>query len=174
MKKYLFIIICLSKTILFAQEIEKTKEEILLAARIPEWVMPIIEKNSLQKLYIISDTINPFYLEADFNGDKEVDIALFMISKETGKAGILIIHRKTNMYYVLGGGKDFGMGDSMSWVKNWNVFRGKNLTSLAGGSKIVALKNPAIRIYKTEDISAYFYWAGKKYKTFNQVNKKIN
>ena len=109
MKKIFFILICFSNTSFFAQELEKSKEERLLASRIPEWVLPIIEKNGLEKLYIISDTINPFYLEADFNGDKEVDIALFMVNKESGKSGILIIHRKTNMYYIIGGGNEFVM-----------------------------------------------------------------
>lgn len=152
-----------------AQESTKTEREILLEKRIPAWVKPVIERAKLYDSYYISDTINPFYLEGDFNGDRQEDIAFYIVSKIDGKAGILIIHRQTNLYYILGAGKDFGMGDSMSWVKVWSVHREKTIKSFTNEKEQMTLKYPAIRIVKTDAISAYFYWTGKKYKTFNQL-----
>jgi hypothetical protein len=153
-----------------AQENTATDKQALLAKRIPEWVKPIITKAGIADTYEISDTINPFYLEGDFNGDKQEDIAFFIVNKLDGKAGMLVIHRQTNLHYIFGAGKDFGMGDDMSWVKIWSVHREKAIKSFAGGKKRdMPLKFPAIRIVKTEAISAYFYWTGKKYKTYNQL-----
>ena len=164
------LILCIfAYSTLLSQEISKSPKEKLLEDRIPEWVVPIIEKNKLSSTYIISDTINPFYLEADFNGDKQNDIAIYVVNKENKKAGILIIHSKTEVYHIVAAGKEFGMGDSMSWVKNWKIYRGKTITSVAQGKKSFPLKNPAIRIVKSESISAYIYWSGNKYKTFNQL-----
>lgn len=152
-----------------AQENTLSEKEILLEKRIPDWVKPVIKKANLMDTYIISDTINPFYLEADFNGDKFEDIAFYIISKTDGKSGILIIHRQTNIHYIIGAGKDFGMGDSMPWLKIWNVHRDKTIKSFTNEKEQMTLKYPAIRIVKNDAISAYFYWTGKKYKTFNQL-----
>lgn len=154
---------------LSAQETTKTEKEILLEKRIPEWVKPVIAKAEIEKTYTISDTINPFYLEADFNGDKQEDIAFYVINKLDGKSGVLIVHRGTNIHYILGAGKDFGMGDSMPWLKIWSVHREKSIKSFIHEKKPMSIKYPAIRLVKSDEISAYFYWTGKKYKTFNQL-----
>jgi len=168
-KHCLFVVATCLSLCLSAQEHVKTEKEILLEKRIPEWVKPVIEKAKLYNTYTISDTINPFYLEGDFNGDRQEDIALYIVSKIDGKSGILIIHRVTNLYYILGAGKDFGMGDDMSWVKVWYVHRNKTIKSFTHEKDEMTLKYPAIRIVKTDNISAYFYWTGKKYKTYNQL-----
>lgn len=154
---------------LSAQENERTEKQILLEKRIPEWTRPIVSKSEIKDNYYISDTINPFYLEADFNGDKLVDIAFYIVSKVDGKSGILIIHRQTNIHFIIGAGKDFGMGDNMSWVKVWSIHREQSIRSFTNEKTQLSLKYPAIRIVKSDEISAYFYWTGKKYKTFNQL-----
>ncbi len=164
----LFTVTILLANSLAAQETTKTEKELLLEKRIPDWVKPVLAKSDL-KNYTISDTINPFYLEADFNGDKFEDIAFYIISKTDGKSGILIIHRQTNVHFIIGAGKDFGMGESMPWLKVWNVHRDKTIKSFTDEKEQMSLKYPAVRIVKTDAISAYFYWTGKKYKTFNQL-----
>lgn len=153
---------------LSAQE-DRSEKQALLEKRIPAWAKPVISKAEIKDNYSISDTINPFYLEADFNGDKLEDIAFYIISKVDGKAGILIIHRQTNVHFIMGAGKGFGMGDHMNWVKIWNVHREKSIKSFTSDKEEMSLKYPAIRIVKSDEISAYFYWTGKKYKTFNQL-----
>jgi hypothetical protein len=168
-KLLLSAVVCCTLLHVAAQENAADKQS-LLEKRVPAWVKPVIAQAGITDTYQISDTINPFYLEGDFNGDKQEDIAFFIVNKQDGKAGMLIIHRQTNLHYIFGAGKDFGMGDDMSWVKIWSVHREKAIKSFAGGKKRdMPLKFPAIRIVKTEAISAYFYWTGKKYKTYNQL-----
>ncbi len=154
----------------YSQElIEKSEKEKLLEARIPTWVIPVLDKVHFSDTYYISDTINPFYLESDFTGDNVDDIVLFIINKQNSKSGIVIINGKTNISFIYGAGKDFGMGDNMSWVKIWNVCRDKSITSLKDGKVEMNFKNPVIKVVRNESIAAYFYWTGKKYKTYNQA-----
>lgn len=149
--------------------IVKLNKETLLEKRIPAWVKPIISKAEWCNKYSISDTINPFYLEADFNGDKQVDVALFIINKENNKAGIMIVHRLTEKINLIGAGDDFGMGDDMVWVNVWSTYREKEVRSYMNGRQVLALKNPAIKIMYNENMAAYIYNKGKRYKTFVQV-----
>lgn len=165
---FLLLITLLCTASFHAQENTPSEKEILLDKRIPNWVKPILAKTELSN-YKISDTINPFYLEADFNGDKFEDIAFYIVSKVDGKSGILIIHRQTNLYYIIGAGRDFGMGESMPWLKVWSIHRDKTIKSFTNDKDQMTLKYPAVRIMKSDAISAYFYWTGKKYKTFNQL-----
>ncbi len=147
---------------------DSVKEVTLLDLRIPAWVKPIIEKSEVAKNYTINDTLNPFYLEADFTGDKLDDIVLFVESKFDGKKGVMIINRGKNLLFVLGAGKDLGMGDHINWCNRWFIYRDKGLFDGLGKRK-ATLKYPAIRIEKSERINLYIYWSGKKYKTYVQV-----
>lgn len=147
---------------------DSVKEVTLLDLRIPAWVKPIIEKSDVAKNYTINDTLNPFYLEADFTGDKLDDIVLFVESKFDGKKGVMIINRGKNLLFVLGAGKDLGMGDHINWCNRWFIYRDKGLFDGLGKRK-ATLKYPAIRIEKSDRINLYIYWSGKKYKTYVQV-----
>lgn len=163
--KLTFLVVLFCSLSAFSQ----TEKEILLDKRIPTWTKPILDKTEIRDRYYVSDTLNPFYLEGDFNGDKLVDIAFYIVSKVDGKTGVLIIHRGTNLHYIIGAGKEFGMGDHMNWMKIWGVHRDKTIKSFTTEKEQMTLKYPAIRIVKSDAISAYLYWSGKKYKTFNQL-----
>ncbi len=142
--------------------------EILLDKRIPAWVKPVIEKSEVAKNYKITDAINPFYLEGDLTGDKLEDIVFFVESKLDGKKGIMIINRGKNTVYIVGGGKDIGMGDHMNWCQTWFVYPDKGIYDGLGSRK-VQLKYPAIQMIKSEKLTLFIYWTGKKYKTYVQM-----
>ena len=65
----------------------------LIAANTPEWVKPVLFESTLMQNYMLDESRNPFYLEADFNADGLIDIAFFVKSKMEGKTGILIVNR---------------------------------------------------------------------------------
>ena len=140
----------------------------LLSKRIPAWVKPVIEKSEVAKNYTIIDSINPFYLEADLTGDKLDDIVFFVRNNQDGKKGVMIINRGKNVLFVLGGGKDIGMGDNVNWCNRWFVYRDKGIFDGVGKKK-ASLKYPAIRLEKSDRLSVYIYWSGKKYKTYDQL-----
>lgn len=170
MKKIIpILLIVLGTAFSFAQEQTEKTTVNLIQARTPKWVMPILERADFFKTYEITDSINPYYFESDFNGDNTIDVVLFIKHKASNKLGIVIINGKTNTHFILGAGKDFGMGDNMSWVKVWSIYRDKIIHTLHDGQKEMNLKYPAIQIVKNDSISAYIYWSGKKYKTYCQV-----
>jgi len=143
-------------------------EPTLLDKRIPAWVKPVIEKSEVAADYRIVDVINPFYLEADLTGDKLDDIIFFVESKFDGKKGVMIINRGKNTLYVLGAGKDIGVGDHVNWCQTWFIYRDRGLFDGVGHQK-ATLKYPAIRLEKSEKYNLYIYWTGKKYKTHVQI-----
>jgi hypothetical protein len=59
---------------------------------VPETIERAISKGPLAKDYEVSFDVNPFYLRGDFNDDGEVDVAVLVKQRSTGKVGIAIIH----------------------------------------------------------------------------------
>jgi hypothetical protein len=163
---HLLILVMLLTNQLFAQDTLPVPT--LLDKRIPAWVKPILEKSEVAKNYTITDAINPFYLEADLTGDKLDDIVFFVESKFDGKKGVMIINRGKNTLFIMGAGKDLGMGDHVNWCQTWFIYRDKGLFDGTGHRK-ATLKYPAIRLEKSEKVNLYIYWTGKKYKTHIQV-----
>jgi len=137
----------------------------LVLNNIPFWVRSVVHESSLMQNYELDYTRNPFYLEADFNGDGLVDIAFFIKSKMEGREGVLIVNRGKNVGFVLGAGKDIGMGSNISWCDTWFVYREKYIYNFKDKKKKYIIYNPGIELVKTENTSLIVYWDKKRYKT---------
>lgn len=133
---------------------------------IPSWVKPVLEKSELAQKHRILTSFNPFYLEADFSGDKQDDIAFFVENTIDHSKGVLIVNKGKNLVFVIGCGSPTDMGASLSWGKRWFVFREKTIWN--SGKKKVSIKYPGIQVKGTGEASLVIYWTGKKYKTFVQ------
>ena len=141
-----------------------------LGQNLPDWVS--FEKVMLKKVLNIDRTLNPFYLEEDFNGDGKLDIAIFVSENETDKKGILIIHGETFESYLLGAGRQFGSGkDNFSWLKVWKPYRKStaqkttfNPNGDIDSSIEIKLENIAISVSASESPSNLIVWTGKEYK----------
>jgi len=138
----------------------------LTLENIPAWVKPVLEKSELAQKHQILTTFNPFYLEADFSGDKLDDIAFFVENKIDHSKGVLIINKGKNLVFVIGCGSPTDMGTSFAWGKRWFVFREKTIWN--SGKKKVSIKYPGIQLKGSSETSLVIYWTGKKYKTFIQ------
>ena len=144
----------------------------VLTQRLPNWTILKLNDLKIDDDYKISDYMNPFYLEADFNGDNKLDIAITIIEKNSNKKGFIIIHQSTNDYFVIGAGKYFGNGgDDFKWMDIWKLHRDKKaheLTYLENGdvddSKVIQLKGVGIKVAKSESASGIIYWDGDIYK----------
>jgi len=144
----------------------------VLTQRLPNWAILRLNDLKIDDNYKISDYMNPFYLEADFNGDKKLDIAFTIIEKDSHKKGFIIIHQDTNDYFVIGAGKDFGNGgDDFNWMDIWKLHRelqAHELTYKEDGdiddSKDLLIKSTGITVEKSESASGLIYWDGEKYK----------
>lgn len=144
----------------------------VLTQRLPNWAILRLNDLKIDDNYKISDYMNPFYLEADFDGDNKLDIAITIIEKNSNKKGFMIIHQNTNDYFIIGAGKDFGNGgDDFKWMDIWKLDRGKQAHELTysdkgdiDDSKIILLKGDGIRVEKSESASGLIYWNGEIYK----------
>lgn len=148
---------------------------------LPEWAEAAFAKKGLNKKYTITSSFKPDQLKADFNGDKEADIAIPVVETSTKKKGILVIHGKTEDHFLLGAGKEFGnVGDDFDWMDKWSLYKKKTASETqfdknSGdilGSKEVKLERPAILIQHAEKGAAnaggLIYWNGKRYTWIHQ------
>jgi len=137
----------------------------LIIEKTPEWVRHVVFESPLMENYILDSSHNPFYLEADFNEDGLIDIAFFVRSKLENKTGILIVNRGKNIGFILGAGKDIGMGTDISWCSRWFVYREKYIYNFKDKKKKYMISTPGIEIVKDDKTSLIIYWDKKRYKT---------
>ena len=137
--------------------------------KLPSWASKIIKSKKLDSLYVVSDFINPFYLEADLDGDNKNDIAIAMQKKAGKQKGFVIIHQSSGKYFMIGAGKEFGNGgDNFDWMDIWKVYTEKRIAAGVGENKTIDLRSKAIFVAKSESSSAVIYWTGERYKWHHQ------
>ncbi|MGV7225170.1 MAG: hypothetical protein ACQ9MH_27090 [Nitrospinales bacterium] len=115
--------------------------------------------------------INPFYLQADFDGNGLVDLALIIKDSKTGKQGILIIHSETKNCYQIGGGINFGNGgDNWTWMDVWKIYAHKTAEKTIFSSdndivekETVRIQNTGIQVASSEGTANLITWDGNKY-----------
>lgn len=133
---------------------------------IPGWAKEVVLKSEQAKSYEIIQKTNPFYLEADFNGDELVDIAFHVKNKLTGKEGVMFVNNGTNNVFILGCGKAMGMGSDTKWCNKWFVYRGKSVVNFKNKKSVkTTLRYPAIEVVKNDEVSLIIYWDRRGYKT---------
>jgi len=136
---------------------------------IPNAVERAIRIGSLPKDYGVSFHTDPFYLTGDFNGDGQVDVAVLVKQRATGKLGIAIVHSSTNKVTILGAGSPIGnSGDDFAWMDRWQVCSKARGAHGAGETHVPRLRGDALLVSKSEAASALIYWNGKRYVWFQQ------
>ena len=170
MKKYLPIIIILSLGL--SHLIYGQTDQYILLNRLPHWADEHLYKAKFHDDYKLSAFINPFYLEADFNGDGNIDIAITIENKASGKKGFVFLHNSTNQHFYIGAGTKFDNGgDDFRWMDIWKVHRNLDAHKLTykedgdiDDSKPLKLKNVGIDVIKSESAGGIIYWDGQTYK----------
>ena len=165
-KLILIVLISITGTNLIAQDPEYN--DWLLHQRLPDWAKKAFIKQVSD--YKLSDFINPFYVEADFNGDGNVDIAVTVESLANNKKGILIIHQGTKQRFVIGAGNKLSHLDDLWWMDIIKVnydLNNHELTYKEDGDIDDAIPInmccPSIHVGKSESSSGLIYWDGKEY-----------
>ncbi len=153
--------------------------EFYIQERLPEWFLNTATLNGVdfQEEYEFDNRLNPLYLEADFNGDTNIDIVIPIKQKENGKVGFAIIHGETYEIFIIGAGKEVknGLSDNMSYIDIWKINRKKsNEPGLDENGEInkngpLILKNPSIQVEKSEVGGGQIYWDGNEYIYFHQT-----
>jgi len=128
---------------------------------IPESVEKVIRNGLLAKSYDVSFGVKPFYLRGDFNGDGNIDVAVLVKQRATGKLGIAIVHGATDKVTILGAGNAIGNGgDDFDWMDSWEIY---SKDRAASGMGVPKLHGDALFVSKSEAASALIYWNGKRY-----------
>lgn len=127
-------------------------------------------------MYVLNAFLQNPLLQADFNGDGSEDVAALIIEKSTKKKGILVMHGKTNEYFVLGAGTKFGSGpENFTGANKWTIYKKKTalekVFNKENGDLVadreVRLSKPAILIEGVQGGAApgrgLLYWNDSKY-----------
>jgi hypothetical protein len=156
-----------------------SKTEFYIKERLPEWFlkMELLNGIKFQEEYEFDNRLNPLYLEEDFNGDGNIDLAIPIKQKKTDKVGFAIIHGQTNEIFIIGAGTEVknGLSDNMSYIDIWKVNREKkNEPRLDENGEIdkngpLILKNPSMQVEKSEVGGGQIYWNGTEYFYFHQT-----
>jgi len=158
---------------------QNSPSEYYITERLPDWFIEakILDGLTLQGAYQFDTRLNPLYLEADFNGDKHIDVAIPIKKMSSGKVGFAIIHSKTNQVFIIGAGTHIpnGISDNMGYIDIWKVNRksvnqpGVDESTGTGEKGELMLKNPSLQIEKSEIGGGQIYWDGKQYAYFHQT-----
>jgi hypothetical protein len=141
-----------------------------LASNLPPWFSDYLRSARELDSYALEGRVNPFYFQADFNGDGTPDIVIFLREKVSGKRGLLVVHGATNAAYILAAGADFdGRGDDFSRFDAWRVYpRGPIPRSVHARSDAPTLQGDALYMQVLESSSGIIYWAGEEYAWYQQ------
>jgi hypothetical protein len=131
---------------------------------IPELAQSAVTNGSLAKGYDVSFHLTPSYLEGDFNGDGNIDVAVLVKQRATGKLGVAIVHGGMGKATILGAGTAIGNGgDDFEWMDSWQVYSKARAAHAAGETGVLRLRGDALLVSKTEAASALIYWNGNRY-----------
>lgn len=145
----------------------------VFAFSLPPRVERILGDSGIRQTHRVSFHVNPFYLHGDFDGDQELDTAVLMRDRETGKSGIAILHGRSDGVILLGAGRplgfaDWGDEDDVDWLDAWQVhLRGPVGEGVEAGPP-PELVGDALLVMKSEASSGLIYWTGETYAWYQQ------
>ncbi|MBZ5549141.1 MAG: hypothetical protein LAO22_14480 [Acidobacteriia bacterium] len=160
-----FFLIC---SLLVAQ----LKYEKSIDWNLPDDAQRVLEKNHTFALYDLSDSVNPFYLRGDFDGDGKPDYAVLVINKQTKKHGLAVVRSKSRSVDILGAGGiklrvGSGQGsyllDDFDWMNAWHVESRYAIGVQLGREVESKMSGEGIVVEKTESASALILWNGRSY-----------
>jgi len=149
------------------------EDEYYVIERLPTWFYQtnLLKGLILKNKYRFDNRLNPMYLEADFNGDEQIDIAIPIEEIQSEKSGFAVIHGGTNELYIIGAGIKYknGASDDLNWYDIWKVNRNKINPPGVDGTENLILTNPSIQVEKSEVGGGQIFWNGKEYEYFHQT-----
>ena len=145
-----------------------------IAERLPSWFTReniLQEDLTINEKYKFDSRLNPLYLEADFNCDEILDLAIPILNKQNEKKGIAVIHGGINKITIIGAGTKYknGMDDDIGWYNIWFVNRNSINPPGVDATEPLLLDNPSIQIEKSEVGGGQLFWNGQEYEYFHQT-----
>lgn len=136
---------------------------------LPAWSRSAVDGAEAQKRLKLSNRLNPYSLQGDFNGDGKLDLAVLVRGEKDGKEGILVVFRGVPGFRILGAGSPLGShGDDFSWMDVWSVYPRGTVERGAVEEAPPRLRGDALLVEKSESASAILYWDGKTFRWYQQ------
>ena len=143
--------------------------DFVVASSLPSALGEYLRSSTGHESYALASWLNPYYLQADFNGDGQADIAVLVREKATDRGGILIVHSGGNRHFVVGAGNSFDNGrDDFSWMDAWHTYARGVVVRGADERDPPSLLGDAILVIRTEASSGLIYWTGSEYAWYQQ------
>lgn len=135
---------------------------------LPVWACDAAFEAKLHRRFAVYSQINPFFLNADFNGDGKSDVAVWVTDRRTKKLGIAILHRDIKEPVLLAAGRAWEeRGDNFIGLDMWTIIpTGETLGSNYEDEKKVFLKSDALLLMKSDSAAFAVYWDGAQYRSF--------
>jgi len=97
-------------------------DEALIRQSLPAWGRKALDAPAFAGKYALEVRLNPFFQQADFDGDGRLDFAVLIVEKASGKHGVALLRRAAAAPVVVGAGRDFGNGgDDWGWMDVWRI-----------------------------------------------------
>jgi hypothetical protein len=134
---------------------------------LPSFVYECLEKNKEISKEIDIPSVplhNPYFVRGDFDGDRAIDYAVIVESREKNREGLLICFRKTNRAILLG--LDPKNPPPFWLLMNWDVETPNELSKIRdfrGNAVGIKLRGESI-VMKGEDWLGIIYWNGKQFR----------
>jgi hypothetical protein len=136
---------------------------------LPPWACKVAFEAKLDTRYSIYSRINPFFLSGDFNGDGQLDVAIWVVNKRTRQRGMVILHQGEKQPFVIaaGGVALYDGGDDYAVFDMWTLIpKGEVLDTGYEEHRKVVLTGDAIEVIKSESSAHAIYWNGTKYEAY--------
>lgn len=136
---------------------------------IPPEARKVLDAEPMRSRYAAVATVNPFYVQGDFDGDRRLDTAVLVKERKDGKIGIAIVLASAAKAHILGAGQPAGNGgDDFSWVDAWYAYPRGEVARGAGAAAPPTLRGDALWVEKTESASAIIFWDGTSFRWYQQ------
>ena len=90
-------LLLITLSVILSQNLLAQSDSLRIAKSTPSWAWDAFQKTELKSNFSIVDSLNPYYLESDFNGDEINDIALLVQNRHDKKMGVLIVNGGKNI-----------------------------------------------------------------------------
>lgn len=163
-RKSSFILSCLFILCLLSCGQTKMDEADMVVMELPHWSLSTLEKESFKNRYAFDTRINPFYLNVDVNGDKNLDLAAVIVEKASGRRGMIVLEQATDSLHVFGAGTQNSLGGA-----NWNWLIGwKAEDRLTAGSGVEKNVGTAFILFTDKNTANWLYWDGQEWEWITQ------
>lgn len=174
----LLLILLMLSTFVKGQETTSQKETQILE-ELPTWFVKseTIDGFVFMTDYVIENRMESIFLEADFNGDGEMDLVVAIRHTATNKVGFAIVHGGTNEAFIIGAGTKVknGLSDDLDFYDLWQINTqrineaGVGEETGTGDKGELILDHPSLRLEKSDIGGGLIYWDGKQYAYFHQT-----